>query len=116
MRLIFLMPALIFFADAPAMADPSTEGFRKLNALEIRRAFAGRTFSDDVHFSFWYAPDGRVEGTGMGVKVTNRWRTDRDELCVTDANGESCYGVWKKGGAVKLIIGDQDISLDGDLH
>jgi hypothetical protein len=116
MRVVFSLAALMFSFSSAASSDPGVNGYRRLKAFEIKRAFVGKTFSDDVHFAFHYIADGRIQGTGMGTKISSRWRINKDELCVTDTQGENCYAVWKKGREVKLIIGDQDLSLDGSLN
>jgi hypothetical protein len=100
---------------APAHADPASEGFKKLSGVQIRRAVIGHTFSDDIHFAFRYAPNGLVEGAGMGKKVIRKWSINKDQLCVTDEVGENCYIVWKKEAAVRLVFPDSDLSLDGIL-
>jgi hypothetical protein len=42
-------------------ASPGEEGFRRLSAKQIRHAFVGRIFSDEVHFADRYLADGRIE-------------------------------------------------------
>src|SRR3954447_20053554 len=103
-------------ALAPAIAeDLGAEGFRKLTGSQIRAAFAGRTFADDVHFSFLYTATGAIEGTGMGAKVSRRWRVQKDELCETDSFGENCYSIWRKGEIVRFMIGDDGVFAEGTL-
>jgi hypothetical protein len=92
-----------------ARADPKAEGFRKLNGAEIKRAFSGHTFSDEVHFSFRYLAGGVIEGAGMGKKVSRTWRVEKDALCITDTFGENCYAIWKKGPAVKFVTSDDAV-------
>ena len=103
----FLVPCAL------AAAPPADEGFRKLSGRQIRQTFAGRTFSDDVHFSFRYAADGSIQGGAMGRKIDRRWRIERDLLCVTESVGENCYVVWKKGNAVKLLFDGNDAGTEG---
>ncbi len=91
---------------AAARADPKSEGFRKLNGAQIKQAFSGRAFSDEIHFAFRYLPGGAIEGSGMGKKVSRKWRVAKDDLCVTDTSGENCYAIWKKGSAVKFVFGE----------
>lgn len=101
----------------PAIAaSPQAEGFKKLNGSQIRKTFLGKEFSDDVHFSFRYLPGGTVQGMSMGKKVTSKWTIAKDQLCVTDNGGERCYDVWKKGSAVRLLIGESDLGLEGSLQ
>jgi hypothetical protein len=100
----------------PALAtDLRAEGFRMLTGSQIRAAFAGRTFADDVHFSFLYTAAGKIEGTAMGAKVSRRWRAQKDELCETDSFGENCYSIWRKGPIVRFVIGDDGIFAEGTL-
>ena len=101
-----LLFALTTAISAPACADPKSEGFKKLSGAQIRQAFPGRTFSDEVHFAFRYIAGGTIEGSGMGKKVSRKWKVVKDDLCVTDTFGENCYAIWKKGAAVKFMVDD----------
>ena len=103
----------IIGATAAFAASPQTEGFKKLTGSQIRKAFVGKQFTDDTHFSFRYAANGVIEGMSMGKKVTNKWVVADDRLCVTDSFGETCYVVWMKGLAVQLHIDGSDVILDG---
>jgi hypothetical protein len=94
---------------APAQSD----GYKKLNGTQIRQAFAGRTFTDEVHFAFDYKANGTIGGTSMGRKINNKWSIANAELCITNSTGEICYAVWKKASAVKLMMGESDLSIDG---
>ncbi len=108
--------ALVHFC-IPAQARPPTEdGFRRLNAGQIRQALVGREFSDDVHFRYQYQADGKIIGQGMGQKVSDRWRIADQQLCMISRGRESCYFVWKKGKAIRLLIEDSDISIDGQIR
>lgn len=101
-------------AITPAVAaSPQAEGFKKLNGTQIQRAFASKTFTDDVHFSLRHLPGGTIQGTRMGKKVLDKWAVTKDKLCVTDSFGENCYTVWAKGSGVRLSIDGSDFSLDG---
>lgn len=107
-----------FLLAAPALAaSPQAEGFKKLSGAQIRQAFSGKEFSDDAHFAYQYKANGVAQGTSMGKKVTNTWKVAKDQLCVTESSSEeACYFVWKKGSAVKLVIGESDdLGLDGFL-
>lgn len=106
-----------FLLIAPALAaSPQAEGFKKLDGTQIRQAFSGKEFGDDVHFAYRYKANGVVQGMSMGKKVTSTWKVAKDQLCVTDSSrGETCYLVWKKGSAVKLVTGESDLGLDGFL-
>lgn len=107
---------LIFVATcASAHADLRSEGFRKLTGSQIRAAFAGHTFADDVHFSFRYARSGEIEGMGMGAKTSRRWRVQKDELCETDKTDENCFSIWRKGDVVRFVVGDDGVFAEGTL-
>ena len=112
-------PVLISIAAGilafPARSDPKSEGFKKLTGAQIRQAFSGHTFSDDVHFAFRYIAGGAIEGSGMGKKVARKWWLVHDELCITDSFGENCYAIWKKGSAVKFTFGDDLVFVEGKL-
>jgi hypothetical protein len=105
---------LIVAATGPCLAaSPQSEGYKKLNGTQIRQTLAGRRFTDDVHFAFDYKANGTIGGTSMGKKINNKWSIARTELCLTDSAGEICYSVWKKASAVKLMMDDSDLSIDG---
>lgn len=100
----------------PALAgSPQSQGFQKLSDKNITKAFAGKTFTDETHFSFDYRRDGTIGGTSMGRKVANRWVINNGALCVTNPAGETCYTVWKKGNTIRLGLGESDITIDGIL-
>ena len=113
---VFAALAWFVIAAIPLAASPQSEGYKRLGSAQIRQAFAGKTFSDDTHFSFAYKADGTIRGMSMGKTVTSRWALIKDELCVTDRFGEACYGVWKKGAAIRLMIGASDVTIDGALR
>jgi hypothetical protein len=95
--------------------DLRAEGFKKLTGAQIRAAFSGHTFADDVHFSFHYAPSGAIEGMSMGAKAARRWRVQKDELCEADAIDENCFSIWRSGTVVRLVIGDDGVFTEGTL-
>ena len=113
---------LLLAAVTPALAASPTEdrlakeGFRKLSVAQIRHAFVGKRFSDDVHFTDSYKANGAIEGISLAKKVTKTWVISKDQLCITSSFGETCYAVWKKGAAVRLVFGESDLTLDGDLR
>jgi hypothetical protein len=110
----FSLLGLILAVPGPCLAaSAQSEGYKKLNATQIRQAFAGRRFTDDVHFAFDYKANGTIGGTSMGRKINNKWSIANAELCITDSAGEICYSVWKKASAVKLMMGESDLSIDG---
>jgi hypothetical protein len=107
---------ILALSISPAFAaSPQAEGFRRLTGPQIQRAFAGKPFSDGVHFSYRYMVDGTIQGTKMGKKVADKWAVAKDQLCVTDSFGENCYTVWIKGSAVKLTVDGTEFSLEGSL-
>jgi hypothetical protein len=114
--LLRTMPSILLLVVPALAASPQAEGFQKLTGAQIRQAFAGRKFSDGIHFVYEYQANGAVQGTGMGKKTTSTWKVAKDQLCVTDHSfGETCYQVWKKGAAVKLSVEGSEFSQDGFL-
>jgi len=93
-------------AASPSENSFKKEGFKRLNGGQIPQAFAGKRFTDEVHMADDYKPDGSMQGMSMGKKHINKWAISKDQLCVTDNFGEICYAVWKKGTAVRLVVGD----------
>jgi hypothetical protein len=94
---------------------PADQGFKKLTGGQIRAAFVGKTFSDGTHFSNRYKADGTIEGVSMGKKISNKWKINKDTLCIADKTNELCYGVWMKGKEVKLNYEDSDVILEGSV-
>jgi hypothetical protein len=108
--------AAVLACSTPALAtSPQAEGFKKLSSGQIRAAFAGKTFSDDTHFSNRYRADGTIEGVSMGKKINNKWKVVKDTLCITDKFGELCYFVWIKGKDAKLVHESSDLVLEGSI-
>ena len=115
-RLCALASAALAAMPLALAASPQTEGFKKLSAAQIKQAFSGRRFSDDTHFTFQYRANGEIAGTSMGKQVRDKWAVVKEELCITDSFGETCYGVWKKGTSVKLIVEGSHVSIDGEVR
>lgn len=121
-RIQHLIIAAMLVCGGPALAASPLEGpltkggFKHLSGPQIRQAFVGRKFTDDVHFASEYKADGSILAVSMGKKRTNKFAVSENQLCVTDSFGEACYAVWKKGNEVRLIVGDSDFSLDGFLR
>ena len=121
-RIQHLIIAAILICGGPAIAASpmegplKKEGFKHLTGQQIRQAFVGKKFTDDVHFANEYKADGSILAISMGKKQTNKFAITENQLCVTDNFGETCYAVWKKGNEVRLIVGDSDFSLDGFLR
>lgn len=109
--------ACLFLATSFSLASGETppSGFKKLSGGEIRRAFTGHTFSDEVHFSLRYLPGGVLDVTSMGKHAKRKWRVVADELCSIDEFGETCYGVWKSGTAISMRPKTGALSVDGLL-
>ena len=111
-----LVCAIPAFAASPEDGKLKKEGFEMLNPAQVRQAFTGKRFTDDVHFAYTYKAGGVIEGTSMGKKHTGSWMIREQKLCVTDSFGETCYVVWKKGAEVRLAFGQSDLTLDGFLR
>lgn len=100
--------ALIGFAllGMPITALAKDVPLHRIKAAEIRKIFAGREFSDEIHWTETYGADGTLEGSGMGRRFTKRWTVKNDMLCLTDARGddknEDCREVWASGKTVEL--------------
>jgi hypothetical protein len=94
------MLALVVCAPVVGLAEDAR--FVRIKASEIRKVFAGREFSDEVHWVQQYLPDGKLEGASMGRKITKQWPIKDDNLCITDDRGEDCREVWKAGSKVEL--------------
>jgi hypothetical protein len=84
-------------------------------AGQIRAAFVGKVFSDDTHFSNRFKADGTIDGVSMGKKISNKWKLDKDTLCINDSMYELCYAVWIKGRDVQLVYEDKDVILSGSI-
>jgi len=101
---------------APALVTgPAGQGFRKLTGSQIRSAFVGKLFSDDTHFSNRFKADGTIEGVSMGKKVANKWKVDKNTLCIKESMHELCYAVWIKGRDVQLVYEGTDVILSGSI-
>lgn len=107
--------AIILLISPALAASPQSEGFKKLTGRQIQRAFTGREFSDDVHFSYRFSAGGKFTSTRMGKTAIDQWAVAKDKLCITDSFGENCYIVWRNGSAVKLAIDGSVPSLEGLL-
>jgi hypothetical protein len=101
---------------ANASADLRSEGFERLTGAQIRDSFSGRTFSDDVHFSFLYTQSGAFEGAGMGKKASGKWWVEGDQLCQSDSDGENCFEIWRKHNAVLFVLGEDFVFSEGTLE
>jgi hypothetical protein len=115
MRILAL--ALLFAGCTSAVLaeSPADQGYRKLTGPQIRKAFVGKNFTDETHFSDHFKADGTIDGYSIGRKISNTWKIVKDELCITNDLGELCYAVWKKGADVQLVFRDSDVPLYGLL-
>lgn len=78
------------------------ETFRQLKGKEIRTKFAGKDFTDDVHWADAFGRGGRMTSYDMGKKTTGTWRVEKDQLCTTLDGEDRCYLVWISGTTVQL--------------
>lgn len=89
-------------AAAPAAAS---ESFKRLTSNEIRQRFAGHTIGDDVHWSYYFGPDGSVEAVDLGQARQGSWKLAGGELCLAfKERGKmltECYEVWLAGNKVR---------------
>ena len=114
--------ACLIVLSTSALAGKQEDDLRKQGFIAlkggtaIRRAFSGHTFSDDIHFSYDYHENGSIDGMGMGVRHRNSWVVEEDQLCVIETDGRSCYGVWKKGEEVKLVLARVGLMIEGFLR
>jgi hypothetical protein len=108
---------LFLIGSSPTYAaGPADQGYRKLTGPQIRKAFAGKLFSDEAHFANRYKADGTIDGTSMGKKTAETWKIVKDDLCLTNSFGELCYAVWIKGKEVQLVYGGSDTTIYGTLQ
>lgn len=115
MRLCLALACMVAALALPARAENLPPGFKKLTGAEIRRAFVGHTFTDEVHFSLSYRASGVVQGMSMGKQVTHPWSIANDRLCEAEETGTTCYIVLNKGADVFLRRDGIDLSVDGVL-
>ncbi len=93
------------------------DAFRRLKGREIRNAFVGKEFTDEVHFVQTFRQDGTREIFSMGKRKSGRWQIAADELClISDGDEARCYQVWRSGKSVQLRQPDIDITEDGILR
>lgn len=120
LRLTMQAGMLVFvfvgFAPLAEAKGPADQGFRKLAGKQIHAAFAGKVFSDGIHFRNRYKANGTIEGVSMGKKISNKWKIGKDTLCITDSMDELCYAVWMKGKDVQLVYENSDVTLEGSIE
>ena len=96
--------ALLGFAllALPVTAPAKDTPLHRIKTAEIRKTFAGREFSDEIHWAETYKTNGTLEGSGMGRRFSKRWAVRNDMLCLSDDKGEDCREVWASGTTVEL--------------
>lgn len=81
------------------------EGFKRLNAAEIKKTIVGKTITDGTHWSDKFKPDGTVESIMHGQVQNGRWLVRGGELCLADSHGkaraEDCFEVWRSGRVIE---------------
>ena len=86
-----------------ASVTSAVEGFRQLKAAEIKSRFAGKEFTDEVHWAMVFGRDGSLSSFEMGAAGKGAWKVEKDELCMTYAReARRCYQVWVSGKSVQL--------------
>src|SRR5215207_4069454 len=84
-------------------AAGAVESFRQLKGTEIRSRFAGREFTDDVHWALVFGRDGNLSAFEMTAGKKGTWKVQKDELCLNyGREGLRCYQVWVSGKDVQL--------------
>jgi len=84
-------------------AAGAVESFRQLKGTEIRSRFAGREFTDDVHWALVFGRDGNLSAFEMSAGKKGTWKVQKDELCLNyGREGLRCYQVWVSGKDVQL--------------
>src|SRR3954466_7596632 len=68
-----------------ASVTSAAEGFRQLKAAEIKSRFAGKEFTDEVHWAMVFGPDGSLSSFEKGAAGKGAWKVEKDELCMTYA-------------------------------
>jgi hypothetical protein len=93
----------ILAAACAAHAHAAEARFIRIGEAEIRRAFAGRTFTDEVHWFFRFEPGGKLGGASMGRTVDRRWSVKDGMLCLAAPQREDdCREVWRAGPRIEL--------------
>ncbi|MCB4806460.1 hypothetical protein QO001_006442 [Methylobacterium brachiatum] len=88
------------------------EVYRQLNASEIQARFVGKEVTDEVHWSYRFAPRGRLYVVSLGRASTGRWRFKGDALCL---GAEPCTQVWMAGSRVEFRRDDGTLPEEGVL-
>ncbi|ACA20431.1 hypothetical protein M446_6161 [Methylobacterium sp. 4-46] len=83
----------------PAQPAPAAGVFQQLTGPQIRARLVGKEVTDEVHWSYQFAPGGRLQAVSMGRPRTGTWRLKGDTLCLDD---DPCVQVWMAGSRVEL--------------
>ena len=95
---------------------------KQLRGGQIRVAFGGQEFTDEVHWAERYQADGSVTGKSMGRDIHKRWSIKADLLCLRDDkaaadSAEDCFEVWKADAKVELrLVGGDAFPKEGILR
>src|SRR5437764_6656737 len=101
---VLSVTAMIFLILSFSDRAGAIEDFKKLSDAQIRRAFAGMEFTDQVHWAERYSADGKLTTHETGTTRVGTWRVDDNQLCVDlgKEGGRGCYEVWMSGNKVEL--------------
>jgi hypothetical protein len=99
--LLLLLAAVVASWPFVTMQAEASD-FKRLKNAAIRKAMIGKDYTDDVHWSFRFKPDGKIEGANMGQKSSRTWMVRDDKLCLINQAGEDCREVWKSGSRIEL--------------
>lgn len=92
--------------------------FAHLSGREIRLKVIGKVVTDGAHWSDYFDKGGALVSWSIGRKHTGKWEIRGDELCVTEAAGESatCYEVWSAGDEISLRLQGIETTFTGYLR
>jgi hypothetical protein len=72
------------------------DGFHKLSDAQLRRFVAGKSVTDDVHYTDYLKPDGTYEGVFMNRRATGIWTVRGGQLCIArGASAPDCDEIWQ---------------------
>ena len=98
--------AIMAVAAAAALSSGAAaeEKLQKLSAAQIRSKIVGMELTDKVHWRELYGRGGTVTSDSMGRKRTEKWKVEKDQLCIDfDKDPPAkCYEVWMSGKKVEL--------------
>src|SRR5262249_18593934 len=93
---------VILIAASLACAAAAQQKLQKLTGAQIRAKFGGMELTDQVHWYDLYEKNGTLLSSSMGRKRTEKWWTEKDQLCVDDSETVKCYEVRALGKSVQL--------------